>query len=265
MSMTKLNNLDFYYEVSGDGKIPLVLIAGLSCDSSHWTLVKDEFNKHFKVICIDNRSVGRSQVPNTAFTLNDMASDVIELLNYLHINEAHILGHSMGGAIAQIIGHKYHKMVKKLVISNSLVKIKPRTLLFMKTLSKMYFDKYPTEITFPMNAPWVFSDSLVAQAGMIDTLLTLIKEYPYPQSALGYSQQVDAIEQFDSATWVDEITTSTLIIAGSEDYLTPIDDSQLMHKAISGSKLIVKPGAHIPMLESPTEFVNDVLDFLNQV
>ncbi len=263
MSFVKLDNLNFYYEVAGNGT-PLVLIAGLSCDSSHWNLIKNILAQQFEVICLDNRSVGRSQTPTSGYTISDMALDVVKLLNHLGIEKAHILGHSMGGAIAQTIAYKNPQLVNKLIISNSFVQIKCRSLIFLENLAKMYLNNFSLEETVPINAPWVFSDQYLNQKNIIDELINSGKSYLYQQTAQGFKQQVEAIAKFNSTDWINQIIAPTLIIAGKNDYLTPSDDSEYMHKNINNSQLIIQPGAHVPMFEIAEQFLNDILPFLNK-
>jgi len=261
MSFVKLGDLNFYYEVFGSGT-PLILISGLSCDSSHWNLIRDVLVEKFQVIFIDNRSVGRTDVPDQYYTISDMAGDVVGLLHHLGINKASFIGHSMGGAIAQTIAYKYPSIINKLIISNSFIKIKQRSLIFMRNLAKMYFENYPLNVTVSVNAPWIFSDEYLNQPNVIDDMINYLKSYPYPQSAKGFSQQVEAISQFNSQDWVNKITVPTLVIAGEEDYLTPLENSKIINSQIINSKLIIQPGAHVPMIEIPQQYVSDILAFL---
>jgi pimeloyl-ACP methyl ester carboxylesterase len=71
MPLIQLNDLNFYYEVEGEG-FPLVLIAGLSCDISNWVFTKPLLVKNFQVITIDNRGVGRTQIPSDPYTIDQM-------------------------------------------------------------------------------------------------------------------------------------------------------------------------------------------------
>ncbi len=262
MAIAQLNNLDFYYEIEGNG-IPLVLIAGLSCDSSHWDVIKEELASQFQIIRFDNRGVGRTTVPHETYTINDMAEDVIELLKYLNIDKAHILGHSMGGAVAQTIAYRKPQIINKLIISNSLVKMSTKSLVSMKHCADMYYNGASFKDTAPIIAPWVFSNEFLSQEGILNVLVDLDMNYPYPQSALGYSQQVEALATFDSRSWVQNINAPTLIIAGEEDILTPATCSQYMHDKIRNSKLIIQPGAHVPMMEIPDIYLYEVINFLN--
>ncbi|MDO8635287.1 MAG: alpha/beta hydrolase, partial [Dehalococcoidia bacterium] len=107
-------DINIYYEIHGRGK-PLVLLMGLGCHSGLWLYQVQEFSKRFQVIVIDNRGVGRSDKPAGDYSIEMMADDTANLLKALAIPRAHILGMSMGGAIAQRFALRYPQMLDKLV------------------------------------------------------------------------------------------------------------------------------------------------------
>jgi pimeloyl-ACP methyl ester carboxylesterase len=174
MPNVKLNNLNFYYEVEGEG-FPLVLLAGLSRDSSNWNLIKPLLVNNFQVITLDNRSVGRTEVPVDPYTIAEMGEDVIRLLDYLHLSKAHLLGHSMGGAIAQTIALKSPHYIERFIISNSFVKIAPRSLFWMHHCAALYDANKNPEETMPVVAPWIFSDNFFTDPQRMEEAIALRK------------------------------------------------------------------------------------------
>jgi len=115
----KIDGVNLYYEIHGDG-FPLLLIQGLSENVYWWdTPVIDELSKHLKTVIYDNRGVGRSDALEGDLTIEIMAADALGLMDALNINQAHILGHSMGGMIAQEIALKFPERVKKLVLCST--------------------------------------------------------------------------------------------------------------------------------------------------
>ncbi|MFW9951210.1 MAG: alpha/beta fold hydrolase, partial [Candidatus Thorarchaeota archaeon] len=93
--------MNLYYEIYGDG-FPLIMIQGLAENIHTWDRpVIDELSKHFKTIIFDKRGVGRSDKLDGDLSVELMAADVLGLMNVLNIKQAHILGHSLGGMIAQ--------------------------------------------------------------------------------------------------------------------------------------------------------------------
>ena len=110
------NGQKLYYEIHGEGE-PLVLIMGLGGDATAWMFQIPAFSKYFKVIVFDNRDVGRSSMAKTSYTIADMAQDTAGLLNALGVQQANVLGGSMGGFIAQELVIHHPDKVKKLVLA----------------------------------------------------------------------------------------------------------------------------------------------------
>ena len=99
------DGMTIHYDVFGrrDGT-PLVMIQGLGTDSRGWALQRLALGRQFRCITIDNRGVGRTGPAPEPYSLERMALDVIAVLDQEHIERAHVMGASMGGVIAQIIG-----------------------------------------------------------------------------------------------------------------------------------------------------------------
>ncbi|MFZ4116779.1 MAG: alpha/beta fold hydrolase [Chthoniobacterales bacterium] len=261
MPYLPLKDARLHYEVKGKGA-PLLLIAGLACHSGHWKFIKPTLAETFQVITMDNRSTGRTGDPDHHYTIETIAEDSIALLKHLKFSCVHLLGHSMGGAIAQVIAHRYPSYVEKLLISNSFVKMTPRTLLWMRHCAWLQEQHKTVEERMPVIAPWVFSNKFLSHPKALEKLIHAATTDPYPQTAKGFRQQVEAITHFDSRAWVHEIRASTFIIAGEEDFLTPMRDAEYLRDHIKDSTLIVQEGSHSPMLEIPSKYVRDVKKIL---
>src|ERR1700731_3998370 len=99
MPYVKANDIQMYYEIHGDGE-PLMLILGLATDLSEWRAIIHWLAQRYKVLAFDNRGVGRTDKPDTPYSIEMMARDTAGLLQTLGIEQAHLLGISMGGRIA---------------------------------------------------------------------------------------------------------------------------------------------------------------------
>ena len=118
MPISELENIKLYYDSKGNGE-PLLLISDITQDSQSWEHIHNNLSRHFRVITFDNRCSGRSDYADSGFTISDMAQDVINLLNFLKIERAHILGHGMGGFVAQEIAIQHPDRVLKLILEDS--------------------------------------------------------------------------------------------------------------------------------------------------
>ncbi len=115
MTIAHVNGIDIYFEIHGSGP-PLVLIMGLRRNAEWWWRQIPELSKHFTVIAFDNRGAGRSDKPETDYSIRLFADDTAGLMEFLNIPRAHILGISMGGYIAQEFAINYPDKVNGLIL-----------------------------------------------------------------------------------------------------------------------------------------------------
>ena len=102
MPFATVNGLRLHYEWHGEeGGTPLVLVMGLGGDSTAWPFQLAAFVARHRVLVFDNRGAGQSDAPDVAYTTRGMAEDLLGLLDGLGVGRAHLLGLSLGGAIAQ--------------------------------------------------------------------------------------------------------------------------------------------------------------------
>src|SRR5580692_6236815 len=100
MACVDLSDARLYYEIRGAGEA-LLLIPGLGQTGRVWDPIVPALANEFSVIQIDNRGIGRSTEKRPVHRLDDYVSDCIELLDFLQVSRAHVLGMSLGGVLAQ--------------------------------------------------------------------------------------------------------------------------------------------------------------------
>lgn len=261
MTKTNINGVNLYYEVHGKGK-PLVLIAGFSCRTDLWELLLPYFTENFQVLIFDNRGVGQSDAPDSSLTIEDMAADTLALIDQLQLQKPHILGHSMGGAIAQMIAKRHPEKIDKVVLANSLIKFNEVSRYVQNYLLKLRLEGVSIRRLAEYILPWLCSGEFLANNFTIEAFLQHQESNPYPQTLVGYKRQLEALTSFNSSSWVDQITNPTLVIEGQVDLLCPLDSQQLA-KAIKGAQLYTFEGqGHLTLVEKPQEFSQVVTKFL---
>ncbi len=113
--------MDLFFKEYGDGQ-PLIIAHGLLGASGNWhTLSRNTFADHFRVLALDLRNHGRSP-HSDRFDIPVMAEDIVRCLDNLGIEQAHLLGHSMGGKVAMHMALEYSSRVDRLIV----VDIAPR-------------------------------------------------------------------------------------------------------------------------------------------
>lgn len=263
MPRAKLKDVSLYYEIYGQGK-PLLLIAGLGSDVSSWLSVVRQFSAYFKTIIFDNRSCGRSRAPRNKCTVSCMAKDVVGLLDFLKIEKAHILGHSMGGYIAQGLALKYPKRVDKLVLESTASVSSDRNNVLLEDFYTQLKREGVSQEWIKRWAFWLFSPKLFSDKAFIDAFVRNGAKYPYAQKALCFKSQIEAIASFNSGKRLSAIKAKTLIVEGKNDILITPEEAMMLAKNIKGSIFKLLDGvAHCMHIENSKLFTGAVLEFLN--
>ena len=115
MPYSTSNGLKIYYEVSGEG-LPFVMVHANPFDHNLWMYQIAHFSTYFKVVAIDIRGYGRSDKPETPFSLKDMADDVLGVCRDLDIKEAILGGVSVGSGMAILLGLDHPEMFKAIIL-----------------------------------------------------------------------------------------------------------------------------------------------------
>jgi len=261
MAVASINGVDIYYESHGNGH-PLVLVAGYGCDHTFWGAMLDDLAENFQVILFDNRGIGQTSDSGSAFKLETLADDTAALIKHLDLKQPHIVGQSMGGAIAQILAKKYPRHIGKLVILNSAAKINARTLMALKNFTKLVIENVALELIIETSMPWFFSSEFLTSPERVERYIDVVKANPYPQSVENQTRQFNALVDFDAHAWAHEISTPTLLIAAKDDIVALNYESQWLASNIPNAHFEIIPGGHSSPLERPKDVNRAVLKFL---
>jgi pimeloyl-ACP methyl ester carboxylesterase len=116
MPIAEVNGQRLYYEVHGDGE-PLLCVHGLACDTMAWIPQLEAFAGAHRTVIFDNRDVGQSSMAEPGYAIADMARDALALADELELDSFHLLGVSMGGAIAQEVAIQAPERVRTLTVA----------------------------------------------------------------------------------------------------------------------------------------------------
>lgn len=256
-------DITLYYEQHGQGP-DLVLIGGLTSDHQAWKSILRQLSPHFRVLIFDNRGVGLSSTPDYPYTLEMMADDALSLLDLLRIEKAHILGHSLGGAIAMQIAIQAPKRVDKLIVSCSRDKISAIASLFFQTREKIQTMGASPELLAEYVMPFLFCEKFLANKMNVKGFAQWAARNPNPQSAIGFSRQLHASRSRVLAEDLHKITAQTLIIGGSEDIIAnPKQTAELASRIPNSTMKLIDDCAHMPHVEQARVFSELVLSFLS--
>lgn len=259
-----LSDISLYYEIYGKGD-PLLLIAGLNTDNASWGGVRGILAKHFRVIVFDNRGSGRSDTPGNKYSIREMAADTRGLLDHLRIEKCHIMGHSMGGYIAQELAIYHPERVAKLVLAATAPVSSFRNNTLFDDYLKNFEKSRDNEALMRAWTYWLFSPKTFQRKNYIAAFIKFASSYPYLQSAAGFKGQIHAVATFDACAEIKRIKARTLVVVGSDDILVYPAESMLLATGIKGSIFEeIKDAGHCVHVESPDAFTSRVIRFLKQ-
>lgn len=264
-STVKANEIKIYYELHGQAKgQPIVLVAGFTGDHTFWSAITQKLAQNHQVLVFDNRGIGQSDTPNSDYSVDMMADDTIALIRKLGLKKPIIVGQSMGSAITQSIGKRYGSEVSRLILVNTFPKLNKAPEIAFDVTGQLLPMNLPLDLKIKSIAPWVFSNDFLSDNKNIETLITMAKNNPYPQSSIGYQRQLGALKGFDSRAWLKEIKNPTLVIAAEEDLIAPLANAEEVARSIgSRAKLIKIPGGHASPVEQPQKVVELIEQFIS--
>ncbi len=249
MPFMKINELDMYYELHGSGE-PMVLINGLKADHTGWSPVMEELAKNYQVLIFDNRGAGQTKDSGKSFTVDVMANDTMTLIKTLELEKPYIIGHSLGGAVAQTIAKKYEDEISKVVLCNTFMKFNNEATNGFKKVLELHEKGVTQAEIMESIIPWVFSKSFITPE-IVEYIRKVSNENPHPQSVQSYRNQFSALINFDSSQWVHSIAVPTLIIGSNADITADPIESQSLACRIPGAELHLLPGGHASTVEQP--------------
>jgi 3-oxoadipate enol-lactonase len=248
---------------SRDGS-PVLLVQGLGMNARAWALQRGSFGRGHRCIAIDNRGTGHSDAPPGPYDLLRMAQDSIEVLDAEGIASAHVVGASMGGVIAQILGVTYPDRVLSLVLACTACRHHTWRRELLAEWGELVSARGITALTDD-GMRWLVGPRIQRRFGVFVNVLARVLLQTKPHA---FAAQVDAILAMpdDMRLELHTITAPTLVITGSQDTLTPLGDAEELAELISTSRLYVLRGAaHGLMAETPNSFNDAVLRFLAEI
>ena len=243
---------------------PVLMIQGLGIDHRGWGLQRGAFGRRHRCVAPDNRGTGHSDAPPGPYDLMQMASDAIAVLDAEKIERAHIVGASMGGVIAQVIGVLHPESVRSLTLACTACRHHDWRRELLTEWASAVDDRGMNGLMDDAMR-WMIGPRIQRRFGVFVNVLAraLIQTKPH-----AFVAQVDAIlAASDELRFaLSNISAPTLVVTGSQDTLTPLGDAEELAELIPTSRLYVMRGAaHGLMAEAPNAFNDVVLAFLDEI
>ncbi len=248
---------NIYVDDIGKG-FPFVFVHGYLGSSEMWCFQKNYFSKYCRVIAPALPGFGESHNAKSLNSINDMAKNIIEILNQKKINRFNLIGHSMGGMIVQeitkIIGHRVNKLI--CFATGPIGDIPGRFETMDETREKLKKDG--TKISFSRVPPKWFVN------GNKDKNYFLCENAVINVSLEAADNALLAMKNWRGIDNLKNIENETLIIWGDKDISYNFDQVDTLNKNIKNSHLeIFKGCCHNVHLEQPDKFNILIKNFLD--
>jgi 3-oxoadipate enol-lactonase len=250
-----------YWDEQGRGE-PVLLIMGLAYPSQMWYRTRPLLASRYRTLVLDNRGIGRSDVPQGPYPIALMASDAAEVLDAACVESAHVFGVSMGGMIAQEFALQYPARVRSLILGCTAaggpmaVRAEPEAIQMLKGREKM-----SPEQAAEAAVPFIYDPTTPRER--IDEDIAIRRPwFPRPDA---YTAQLQGILAWEAYSRLPEIAAPTLVIHGESDWLVPPGNGKLIAERIPGAKLVMIPHASHLFITDQTEVSHHaILQFLKE-
>jgi len=264
MPQVQVGDINMYYEFYGEGE-PLLLIAGLGDDLTGWTYQVADFSKEYRVLVFDNRGTGRTDAPDMPYSISMMADDTAGLMEALGIDQAHVLGVSMGGYIAQELAIRHPGRTKSLIMATTSIGSYTLETHILYSRARAALDGLSPIVFFQLMLPFIFTDRTFEDPEMVQMALDTIAGQPDRTPAYALSRQFIACVEHSARGRLSRVAVPTLVIAGRNDPFVPFSLSEELAAAIPNARLaVLDGGGHGFNAEISARFNRAVLDFLAQ-
>ncbi|MGI4857511.1 MAG: 3-oxoadipate enol-lactonase [Janthinobacterium lividum] len=261
MAFATINGIQLYYRIDArpgvDAHAPwLVLSNSLGSDVSMWSPQIDAFASRFRVLRYDTRGHGRSDAPAGPYTIDQLAGDVVGLLDALDIDRAHFCGVSMGGLTGIALAARFPGRFGKFVLANTAALIGTAATWTPRAAQARAAGM--DSLTDAVIARW-FTPAFFTAAPLF---AGHVRDVLRHTSGEGYAANCEAIRDADLRDAARTIDAPVLVIAGTHDQSTPPAQGRELAAAIAHARYVELDAAHLSNIEKADEFTDAVSNFL---
>jgi pimeloyl-ACP methyl ester carboxylesterase len=246
-----------------DPSAPVVLwLQGLNAPGAAWAVQIAHFSRTHRSIAPDTRGVGKSDAPKGPYTTAQMADDAVRVLDACQVESAHVVGLSLGGAVAQELALSHPGRVRTVALLASFAHQPPRSRALLEAWRVLYpFAAHaaPVREAWEKQAyAWLFSDAFWRNEANMRAAFRFASGQPF-QSVDGFLGQVDAAIAHDARSRLGHLDLPALVVHGALDQLAPLAAGEELARLIPGAELrVVATAGHAVNIEAQRA-VNEAL------
>lgn len=239
--------VDVHHVVTGPAGAPVVVLSN-SLGSTHamWDAQIEDLAEHFRVVRYDTRGHGSSPVPAGPYDIDDLADDVVALLDTLGVEKAHFVGLSLGGMTGMRLAARNPDRVDRLVVLCTGAKLDPASA--WRDRAATVREQGSPAVAEAVVQRWFTAPYLAANPDLKASCEATVGATP----AEGYASCCEVIAAMDLRPDLPTISAATLAIAGADDPATPPPLLREIADGVQDGRLLVVPrSAHLASAEQP--------------
>jgi len=240
------------------GSPALVFTGSLGTDLTMWEPQAERLKPRFCTLRYDIRGHGRSPVPPGPYSIDDLGSDLLALLDRLGIERASLCGLSIGGMINMWVAANAPERVERLVLCCTSAQLGPPSAWHERAATVRA--EGVGAVADAVLGRWYTAAFAAAHPDEIERMRGILTATP-PD---GYAGCCEAIAEMDLTPDLPSITAPTLVIAGEQDPSTPPEHGRRIADLIPGARFeVISPAAHLATVERPDLTTAMILRFLS--
>jgi pimeloyl-ACP methyl ester carboxylesterase len=246
----------------GHGTSPLVLIPGLGSKGTSWEPFLSAASARFPTFIFDPPGSGAAPALRGPVTIRRLARATLALFDRVGIRRAAVAGRSMGGMIAQELALLAPERVSRLVLVSTTAQADPHLAEVFELWAHMAELGVPATVRHRSTMLWCLGAKAVAQSERVRAYLDGKTNTDRPGD---YALQARACAKHDALERLPGLRVPTLVVAGTDDRLTPAAHAERLAGAIPSARLLyIADAGHFPYVEAPQAFKKGVLEFLRE-
>jgi 3-oxoadipate enol-lactonase len=257
MSFADVPGARLHYEMSGTRGSPAVVLSNsLGTDLRMWDPQKRALDASFCVIRYDTRGHGESGVTPGPYSIAQLGSDVLALLDHLQVARVHFCGLSLGGMTGMWLAANAPERVDRLVLANTAARV-AQPEVYDARIAKVRADGIAS-ISDAVMARWFSPEFHAAEPATVARMKAMMERIPVE----GYAGACAAVRDMDQRESLARIAAPTLVVTGGKDGATPPSDGQYIAAHVKGARLVELPAAHLSNIEQAGAFTSALTAFL---
>ena len=253
------NDAEINYQTFGDASQPAIIFSNsLGTQLNMWQPQISFFEKKFYVICYDTRGHGASSAPQGPYSIEQLGTDVVHLLDHLNIKKASFCGISMGGLTGQWLAIHHPERFNHVIVCNTAAKIGQEQA--WNDRAQLVREQGLKPIAETAASRWFTEPFIRSNTAIVESLSNDLGA----GSPEGYASCCEALAKADVREQLKNITIPTLVVAGQKDPVTTVADAQYIINHVRSSSLFEINASHISNIEQPKAFNQAIFSFLQQ-